>query len=808
MSGADTPALLRSIYRIRAAIITRPRLIVFGFLLLTAGFAAGLGGIEQAQGFDSFIEGVPAQEAQDAIDEEFEPPFESSGATTQIIYRGENVLTKRALVEQARLLEQFETRDRYQVESSNGIAWFVAEQLDPTAETPAELRRVLETAPQPEVEQAVRDLAPRPGVQTFLSDDRSVEEPFAAATFATTAHDETVDTESVQLEMRTVAEDFRGDVIVFGGGILDAELETVIEDSLTLVVPVVLLLILGFLIVAYRDPIDLALGLVALVMTIVWTFGFMGLTGIPFSEMMIAVPPLLLAIGVDFGIHTVNRYREERVGGNDRVPGMTAAADQLLVAFFIVTGTTVIGFGANIISDLEPIREFGIVASIGIVFTFLIFGIFLPAAKLEIDRLREAIGVPAFSEAPIGGGGDTQLGSLLTAGARVGRAAPQVILAVVVVTTVAAGGVATTVDTTFTEEDFLPPEELPGYVEAAPGALAPGEYTATESITFIEETFETTDDDEITVYLQGSLREDHTLAALDRAGEDPPETIVTDGDGAERDSIIGVMQQLAEEDEAYGRLFAASDLTGNGVPDRNAEPLLQGVLDSEFEIQASRFVTEDLGSTRVIYTVEADATQGEVAADAAELAGDHRLAATPTGELVVFDQVTSMILESSLQSLGIALALTALFLMLVYRLLEGRLWLGVANLVPIVVTVALLGATMALVGLPLNALTGTVLSITIGVGVAYSVHVTHRFIDEYNERGDGYESLLVTLGGTGGALTGSMITTLGGAGSLLLAITPLLGQFGLLMVISVLYSYLTAIVVLPPALLVWERYAT
>lgn len=51
-----------------------------------------------------------------------------------------------------------------------------------------------------------------------------------------------------------------------------------------------------------------------------------------------------------------------------------------------------------------------------------------------------------------------------------------------------------------------------------------------------------------------------------------------------------------------------------------------------------------------------------------------------------------------------------------------------------------------------------------------------------------------------------MLTTLGGAGSLVLAITPLLGQFGFLMVISVIYSYLMAVVVLPPTLLLWERF--
>jgi predicted RND superfamily exporter protein len=51
-----------------------------------------------------------------------------------------------------------------------------------------------------------------------------------------------------------------------------------------------------------------------------------------------------------------------------------------------------------------------------------------------------------------------------------------------------------------------------------------------------------------------------------------------------------------------------------------------------------------------------------------------------------------------------------------------------------------------------------------------------------------------------------MLTTAGGTGALALAITPVLGQFGLLMAISVVYSYITSMVVLPSTLVVWSRY--
>ena len=113
---------------------------------------------------------------------------------------------------------------------------------------------------------------------------------------------------------------------------------------------------------------------------------------------------------------------------------------------------------------------------------------------------------------------------------------------------------------------------------------------------------------------------------------------------------------------------------------------------------------------------------------------------------------------------------------------------------------------MRVLGLSLNAVTATILSITVGVGVAYSVHMTHRFIDEYTAGASTDESLKITLQGTGGALVGSMLTTSIGTGALVLAISPILGQFGLLMAVSVFYSFVTAIVVFPSAAYVWARY--
>ncbi|SFB97090.1 Predicted exporter protein, RND superfamily [Halobiforma haloterrestris] len=785
-------------------IIDRPRTVIVVFLLVTALFAGGLGAIEMDAGLNAFTDGIDAQNAQDQVNEEFEPPFEEDAPTTQLIHRGENVVSRDALLRMLEIQHHLEESEEHRVTESSSVAEGVARSIDPTADTREEQIRTLEGATDAQVRETVRELGENPEFAASLSEDFSPAEPEASATVAVVTHESDVDEQAIQYRVRSTVESMDGNIVTFGNGILDTEFENVISDSMAIIVPVVIVLILAFLITAYRDPFDVVLGLVSLVMAVIWTFGFTGHAGIPFSMVMIAIPPLLLAVGIDFGIHAVNRYREERVDGAGIEAGMDTAATQLLIAFFIVTGTTVIGFGANVTSDLAPIREFGFVASIGITFTFFIFGIFLPAAKVYLDQLRDAYGIREFGSSPLGSE-DSLLGRALPVGAHVGRRAPIAMVLVALVVTAGTGAYATTVDTTFEEEDFLPAEELPGYAETMPEPLAPEEYTVTATINYLEDTFESGEDDEVTIYVEGPIHEDHALESVHRAGNDPPSTIVTEDGRAESNSIVDVMHDHAENDDEFARLLEANDIDGNGVPDRNVGYVLDRLLESDARDDALEYITEDQRSMRVIYTVEADATQAEVTEDARELAADFRLDTTPTGDIVVFHETSKVILNSSLFSLALALVFTLVFLMLIYHVLEGRASLGIANMFPIVVTVAVLAGTMPILDLPLNALTGTVLSLTIGVGVAYSVHVTHRFIDEYNECGDAYESLLTTLRGTGGALTGSMLTTLGGSASLILAITPLLGQFGLLMSISVIYSFLMAVVVLPPTLVVWER---
>ncbi|MFB6283511.1 MAG: RND family transporter [Halobacteria archaeon] len=801
---------LRIASRINDWVVNRPVWVIAAFLVVTLIMAGGLTNISTETGTDQFTENIPAYKAQEKIDREFSPVFAEDNESTSLIQQGSNVLSKPDLTSMLKIQRRLKERPDLRVVKTSSAASMVARSLDRNATSLTDQLTAVKTATPTEIDRAVRKASKNPGFESQVSKDFNAEDGSASYTVASLQHSLSgnVDDQikSIQVEIESIVNAVDTSFTVFGEGVLQEELKNVISDSLAIVIPAVVILILFFLIVAYRDPFDLVFGLISLFIAIIWTFGFMGWAGISFTQMLISVPPLLLSVGIDFGIHNINRYREERVQDKGIEESMRITLRQLLVAFFIAAGTTALGFLANLTSGLAPIRTFGIVAAIGIIFTAVIFSLFLPALKIYSDRLREDLPVPEFGTQPMGSS-DSVMSGFLTSGNKIGKKAPYIFLVLMAVLTLTGGYYATGIDTSFSQNDFLPPEKQPGYVKYLPASLQPHDYSITAVTNLIKDKFESGSNDRVTVLTKGPLTENYGLDQIHGAGKDPPSSFLRNDDfNAKSTSVVTYIKAYERQSRGYGELVERSDLNGNGVPDVNMNLVFDELLRSSYGDEAENYVTSDKRDARIVYQVKSDASQDEVSADARKLTSRFPFHAIATGQIVIFQAVSDLILSSAIKSMLVAIGLTLFFLILVYRLLHGRWSLGVVNIVPIMVTLALLLGTMRFFDIPFNAMTATILSVTIGIGVDYSVHVIDRFATEYRESGDVYESLEVTMLGTGGALTGSMLTTAVGNGTLVLAITPVLGQFGVLLFISVFFGYLTSIVVVPPTLVVWSRF--
>ena len=132
--------------------------------------------------------------------------------------------------------------------------------------------------------------------------------------------------------------------------------------------------------------------------------------------------------------------------------------------------------------------------------------------------------------------------------------------------------------------------------------------------------------------------------------------------------------------------------------------------------------------------------------------------------------------------------------------------LGIIAVGPIVLVLVCVLGTMALVGIPYTLITSIITALSIGIGVDYTIHMIHRYREEYSHVRDPERAAVRTLATTGSALLGSAMTTALGLG--VLVASPLLAsqQFGITAAITIAYSLIVSILVVPPAMTVWGAY--
>jgi predicted RND superfamily exporter protein len=155
-----------------------------------------------------------------------------------------------------------------------------------------------------------------------------------------------------------------------------------------------------------------------------------------------------------------------------------------------------------------------------------------------------------------------------------------------------------------------------------------------------------------------------------------------------------------------------------------------------------------------------------------------------------------------------ALALGAIVVTLaaVFRYMHGSATLGLVVSVPIALVLGMVIGGMYLLSIPLTLLTALLMSLVIGLGVDYNIHVGDRFADELRAGKGTYDALDAAVTGTGGALLGSTLTSAGAFATIALVPHPQLQSFGAIVVIALTTAFVVSVLVLPSLLVLWSRY--
>lgn len=774
--------------------------------------------------------------------EEIESTYKTDDAeVAQIVVRGEgDVLTRESLLESLRLQQQLRENESINatlndrgivgIENIVGTAAVAEDTQNPAANATLDQQiAALESRSPEEVEALVGAVLDgnastgRTDATAFLPTESGPATTSADARM-TLVLQNGADTEQAydaQVGIDSMVEERFENAFVFGEGIVDDASSRAIGDSFLIITPVALLLLLAALAIAYRDVVDVVVSLTGVGVVMAWLAGVQGWLSIPSSSLLIAVPFLLIGLSLDYSLHVVMRYREARTGSLDTgdeddspTAAMRRAISGVGLALVVAAATTAIGFFSNYASPLGSIQDFAVLSSTGILAMLLVFAVFVPALKLEAERLLDRVGRdrrrPAFGDA------DGPVGRGLSAIATLAHRAPIVVLIVAVLLALGGGYGATGIDTEFNQADFLP-EDSPTWMDSLPGPFAPDDYDVGEQFAYLSDNFrQRGEGTEAQILVRGNVTDPSVLTAIDRASStnetgNEYNTIVIRRDGASVESPVTLLRDVSATNESVANAIETRDTDGDGLPDRDVE----GVYDRLYTAAPERAETVlhrsngTYESARLVVGVQPGASAASITEDVRDLseAIEDRapVTALATGGPVITAVVQGALFETLVEGFAITLGVILAFLIGLYWWRYRAPDLGVLVVVPVLIALAWLLGTMAALDVPFNSETVVITSLAIGLGVDYSVHLGERFIDE-RDRHDSVETALSSaLTGTGGALLGSALTTASGFGVLALALSPPLQRFGLVTGLSIVYAFIACVTVLPSLLVVRAR---
>ena len=563
--------------------------------------------------------------------------------------------------------------------------------------------------------------------------------------------------------------------------------------------------IAALLLLFTRSLFDLLISLLGLVVTIVWVIGAqgwmgpngIGIIGAP-NTLTTMVPIMLIGLVVDYAIQTVGLYREQRNEGHDARTAARLGLRSVLIPLSLAAVTTVVSFLTNLSSPIPANGDFGVVAGVGVVAGLVVMLVLLAASRALIDHWRERRG--KLPPARLVAGAIPGVGPAIEAlGGQLARR-PAPFLVAILLITIGLGIASTDIKTVFDSRDFLP---TGGNAIRDIDTLDAAFGGSTDTVQLLVEA-EVTDDRTVRNILDFSSAFEDDLRR--------PAGVV----GGIQSSIGLLILDWITDDGTPGDVYDAELHSMADAADQfRLDPQqVQAMIDRLEMLDPERFaqvIVDNPGGTdtmliRVSALTRDQERAGRMVEDIEGLwfGRDEEIIAT-SGEIVGLAVVDAM---TSSQTAAIATTVIAalIILSLFFWITERRAELGFIAVAPIVLVLFCVLGTMALANIPYNVITALITALSIGIGVDYTIHIIHRYEEEFAHSHDPEVAARRTLGTTGSALIGSALTTALGFGVLVFSTLTPFQQFGIVTAITIAYALIAAIIVVPPAMILWAAY--
>jgi len=430
---------------------------------------------------------------------------------------------------------------------------------------------------------------------------------------------------------------------------------------------ILLVMFVFFLVIRNRRFTILAMipaGLAAL-----WTFGTIFWSGQQLNLVTVISPIFILVMGSADGLHYVTHFMDNLPKYSDRRQLTVETMGMVGMPIFLTTITTMAGFASLAWSDVLPMRQMGIFVSLGIGYAGFLSLFFLPAI---LSRIKLPEPQPQVQES-----------SLARLVLSVSRHRALIVVSFLVIVLVSAF--------------YIPRLEV-----------VSNQLMFFREDSEIRQTF-----DRVEKHFGGALPLTAEIVAdrgIDTLRDHNFAEDILDAE-RELERLPGIESAVSLFDMVVSINEMITGQTDYPENPRFIQRLLRQIDDEDLKI----WVSED-GLRMMIRTEDSSSIDIDRLED---FVAEHPDIRTITGMPVLFDEMNRLVVQSQIRSLGLALVLIFIMLLVTIR----RFGAAVIALIPIVITIIAILGMLTITKFNLNILTANLSAISVGVGVDYSIHL-------------------------------------------------------------------------------------
>ncbi|MGB3466204.1 MAG: MMPL family transporter [Cyclobacteriaceae bacterium] len=440
--------------------------------------------------------------------------------------------------------------------------------------------------------------------------------------------------------------------------------------------------------------------LIIIVIIVVWVLGTLSLLGFKITLLTGLIPSIIVVIGIPNSVYMLNKYHQEYARTRDQMKSLRTIIRKIGIVTLITNFTTAVGFLVLVSTDIVILKEFGIVAGINIIATFIVstilipcvFSLVSPPSERHLKHLEFKF-----------------LNAFLTGlDITVHRHRWLLFMITTTVVVISAIGLSKIEAVSYMVDDI--PENSP----------------IKQDLRFFEENFSGIMPLEIVVNT-GRKRGVQSMAALKKIDE--------------FESFLDSIEYISQPVSVVSFIKAANQAFYNQLPQfyalpsgRGKEQILKYLKkDSDTDSVSQSFVDPtgqnvrislkiaDIGSNRM------DSLVNEVITPRMnEIFGDGKLDARVTGTTLLFIKGNKFLIQNLIQSMVIAFLVISLIMVFLFRNFRMIIISLIPNMIPLLITAGIMG----FFNIPLKPSTALIFSIAFGISVDDSIHFLAKYRQE------------------------------------------------------------------------------